>query len=235
MESSGSVLKSVFEDDFAVVELAGAGPRILGFLSDGDHEGNDVVAREVQDFAHGLVVEAVHRAGIIAEFLRCEHERLASHAARTHGFVTLHLRFSRVILSNGGNEKVLNGFGGIAPVLGWVLFPRREIRAKDNEERGIGDLGLIPCHSADLFANFHVLHNHKTPVLDIEGRWGKHGELEELALHLLWHLVGGIVVFDSAAPLDGFNGVHVRDRLRKTERNAMPMQTFFLGGLLWGN
>jgi hypothetical protein len=38
--------------------------------------------------------------------------------------------------------------------------------------------------------------------------------------------VGGIVVFDGAAALDGFNGVHLRDRLKKKGRNAMPMNTF---------
>lgn len=85
----------------------------MRFLSDGDHEGNDVVAREVQDFAHGLVVEAVHRAGVVAEFSRRKHERLAGHATGTHGFITLNLWFAGVILRNGGNEKVLNGFGAL--------------------------------------------------------------------------------------------------------------------------
>lgn len=174
---------------FAVGDLAGFGPGGLGAFADGDHEGYQVGVGEVDDFGDGLEIKSVHGDAVVAFGFGGEHEGGAGEAAGAHTLVSLDSLVAFVVLLNGGDNDVLDFLGGVFPITLGVLFPGRFVGAEYHQQGGIGYRFLVPSDGTDLFADLRVLYHDKTPVLDVEGRWGLHREIQDFPDFGIRHLV----------------------------------------------
>ena len=167
-----------------------------------------MVFREIDDFADSIEVESIHGARIIAHGFGSKHDRHASQATGAHALVALHLLTAFIIRTDGRNEKVLHRLWSVFPVAGGIFFPGIFVGAHDNQERSIGDLGLIPSGGTNLLSHLGFEHRDKTPVLDVEGGGRQHGGFEQLTNFCIGHAMIGIIMLDRPAGLDGFEGIH---------------------------
>ena len=124
-------------DDGFVRETRATGPSVLSLFAHGDDETDHVIGRDIDQFAHGIGVEADHGAGVVAHVMRGQHKSHAGEAGGTNTLIANETFFTLVERGGHGSEDVLDGLGGVTPDLFWVDVVRVEVGAHDEHHAGI--------------------------------------------------------------------------------------------------
>jgi hypothetical protein len=166
------------------------------------------VIGQVNQAGHGVEIETVHGAGVVAQVLGEQHQRHAHQTQGAHGLVARHPGLAAIILIELGENKILHRLRGRIPVALGFFLPGIEIGAQHEEEGGIRHLGLPPGYFTNGGAQGRVPHLHQAPVLDIVGAGRQGGIFQQGTAGGCGDLVMGIKGLDGPALLDGFNDVH---------------------------
>ncbi len=122
------------DNNFIQRKLSRFRPGRFYSFADGNHEANNMIAGNVNEFADLVDIKADHRTRIVTHRLRCQHDGLASDADGSHRFVSLKLLLAQVEKLHPVHENLSNFPRSIPPIPSWRFLPGFYVSGHDQQK-----------------------------------------------------------------------------------------------------